>query len=196
MPFNSLANLLDISQQYNEESSLSDSKIIPILLTNVFSEKLIFNLATSSVNSSFDDNNYNNKNTIFEKNEIENEIEIDNKKIISNITKKRITIKDLLNNEGVLHKETRLQTFPVHINSSQPVGNLKEAIKAKKQNEFAGVDADKLKLWKVEIPGDHVDPLSNLSLEENGKLSAINGIGDYWSEKPPKKNIHVIVGII
>ncbi|CAB4423668.1 unnamed protein product [Rhizophagus irregularis] len=72
--------------------------------------------------------------------------------------------------------ETRLQTFPVHINSSQPVGNLKEAIKAKKQNEFAGVDADKHKLWKVEIPGDHVDPLSNLSLEENGKLSAINGI--------------------
>ncbi|CAB4394590.1 unnamed protein product [Rhizophagus irregularis] len=26
------------SQQYNEESSLSDSEIIPILLTNVFSE--------------------------------------------------------------------------------------------------------------------------------------------------------------
>ncbi|CAB4439882.1 unnamed protein product [Rhizophagus irregularis] len=40
---------------------------------------------------------------------------------------------------------------------------------------------------------DHVDSLSNLSLEENEELLAINNIGDYWSEKPPKKNIHVIV---
>uniref|UniRef100_U9UGD3 Uncharacterized protein n=1 Tax=Rhizophagus irregularis (strain DAOM 181602 / DAOM 197198 / MUCL 43194) TaxID=747089 RepID=U9UGD3_RHIID len=39
------------------------------------------------------------------------------------------------------------------------------AIKAEKQNDFAGVDADRFKLWKVEIPGDHIDPLSNLSLE-------------------------------
>ncbi|RGB25137.1 hypothetical protein C1646_747492 [Rhizophagus diaphanus] len=49
---------------------------------------------------------------------------------------------------------------------------------------------DKLKLWKVEIPGDHVDLLVISQLEENEELSAI---GDYWSEKPPKKDIHVIV---
>ncbi|RGB43704.1 hypothetical protein C1646_661249 [Rhizophagus diaphanus] len=67
-------------------------------------KELIFNLATSSVDSPADDNDYNNENTIFEENEIENEIEIDNEEIISNITKKRITIKDPLNTEGVLHK--------------------------------------------------------------------------------------------
>ncbi|CAB4420768.1 unnamed protein product [Rhizophagus irregularis] len=44
-----------------------------------------------------------------------------------------------------------------------------------------------------EILGDHVDPLSNLSLEENEELLAINDIGDYWPEKLPKKNIHVII---
>ncbi|PKY47424.1 hypothetical protein RhiirA4_462606 [Rhizophagus irregularis] len=50
------------------------------------------------------------------------------------------------------------------------------AIKAKKAPEFDNFPADRLKLWKVEIPGDHVDPLSNLSLEENEELSAINDI--------------------
>jgi hypothetical protein len=66
------------------------------------------------------------------------------------------------------------------------VSHLKDAVKAKKAPEFDNFSADRLKLWKVEIPGDHVDPLSNLSLEENEELSAINDIGDYWSEKPPK----------
>ncbi|PKK61238.1 hypothetical protein RhiirC2_792114 [Rhizophagus irregularis] len=50
-------------------------------------------------------------------------------------------------------------------------------------------DNDRLR----EILVDHADPLSNLSLEENEELLAINDIGDYWPEKPPKKNIHVIV---
>ncbi|PKB96624.1 hypothetical protein RhiirA5_434532, partial [Rhizophagus irregularis] len=61
-------------------------------------------------------------------------------------------------------------------------------------NDFAGVDADKLRLWKVEIGGDHLDdPLKNLTLNDNNELSAINEIGDYWTEKLPKKHIHVLV---
>ena len=40
---------------------------------------------------------------------------------------------------------------------------------------------------------DHVDHLSNLSLEKNEELLAINDIGDYWPTSPPKKHIHVIV---
>jgi hypothetical protein len=87
---------------------------------------------------------------------------------------------------------TLANAFPVHIDKNSLIGDLKEAIKAKKAPEFDNFPADRLKLWKVEIPGDHVDLLSNLSLEEN-ELSAINDIGDYWTEKPPKKNIHVIV---
>ena len=37
--------------------------------------------------------------------------------------------------------------FPVDIDKDQLVGHLKDAIKAKKQNDFAGIDADRLKLW-------------------------------------------------
>ncbi|EXX68830.1 Coronin-like protein crn1 [Rhizophagus irregularis] len=89
---------------------------------------------------------------------------------------------------------TTTNAFPIHIDKGQFVGDLKKAIKAEKQNDFAGVDADKLRLWKVEIGGDHLDdPLKNLKLNDNNELSAINEIGDYWTEKPPKKHIHVLV---
>ncbi|CAB4435833.1 unnamed protein product [Rhizophagus irregularis] len=79
---------------------------------------------------------------------------------------------------------TLANAFPVHIDSNQLVGDLKEAIKAKKQNDFAGIDADKLKLWKVEIGGDHLDDqLKNLKLNGSDELSAINEIGDYCREQ-------------
>ncbi|PKC12117.1 hypothetical protein RhiirA5_497186 [Rhizophagus irregularis] len=88
---------------------------------------------------------------------------------------------------------TLANTFPVDINKDQLVGHLKEAIKVKKQNDFAGVDADKLKLWKVMIPGDQDDQLRNLILQDSDELLAINDIGDYWPTPPPKKHIHIIV---
>ena len=88
---------------------------------------------------------------------------------------------------------TAANAFAIDIDSGKLVCHLKDAIKAKKQNDFAGVDADRLKLWKVSIPGDQDDQLRHLSLEGNEELSAINDIGDYWPESPPKKHIHVIV---
>ncbi|RGB25781.1 hypothetical protein C1646_771286 [Rhizophagus diaphanus] len=45
---------------------------------------------------------------------------------------------------------TEKYTFPVHIDKNSLVSDLKEVIKAKKQNDFTGVDADKLKLWNTE----------------------------------------------
>lgn len=46
----------------------------------------------------------------------------------------------------------------------------------------------------MEIGGDHLDDqLKNLKLNGSDELSAINEIGDYWTEKPPKKHIHVLV---
>ncbi|GBB94564.1 hypothetical protein RclHR1_23800002 [Rhizophagus clarus] len=56
--------------------------------------------ATSSIDSPSNDIDYNNENTIFE----ETELEVDSEEIISHITKKRISIKDPLNTEGVLLK--------------------------------------------------------------------------------------------
>src|ERR1043165_9024854 len=88
---------------------------------------------------------------------------------------------------------TTANAFPVDIDKAQLVGHLKKVIKAEKQNDFAGIDAEKLKLWKVTIPGDQDDQLRNLILQDSDELLAINDIGDYWPTSPPKKHIHVIV---
>ncbi|RGB23401.1 hypothetical protein C1646_536459 [Rhizophagus diaphanus] len=87
---------------------------------------------------------------------------------------------------------TTANAFPVRIDKGQFIGDLKKAIKAEKQNDFAGVDADRLKLWKVPISDDHVDPLSNLSLED-GELLAIRKISKYFPNSPPEEHIHVLV---
>ena len=52
---------------------------------------------------------------------------------------------------------TTANAFPVHIEGSSLVGDLKDAIKAKKAREFDNFPADKLKLWKVTISGDQDD---------------------------------------
>jgi hypothetical protein len=85
---------------------------------------------------------------------------------------------------------TLANAFPVDINKDQLVGHLKKVIKAEKQNDFAGIDADKLKLWKVTIPGDQDDQLRNLILQDSDDLLAINNIGNYWPTSPSKKHIH------
>ncbi|PKY31625.1 hypothetical protein RhiirB3_489525 [Rhizophagus irregularis] len=89
---------------------------------------------------------------------------------------------------------TLANAFPVDIEKDQLVGHLKKVIKAENPQTFANVDVKDIKLWKVEIGGDHLDDqLKNLKLNGSDELSAINEIGDYWTEKPPKKHIHVLV---
>ena len=41
------------------------------------------------------------------------------------------------------------QIFPVEIEPDKLWGHVKNAIKEKKKNEFADIDADTLELWKV-----------------------------------------------
>ncbi|CAG8783159.1 12402_t:CDS:2, partial [Dentiscutata erythropus] len=67
--------------------------------------------------------------------------------------------------------------------ADEPISELKEAIKTKKPQTFANVDANDIKLWKLNISDD-------LSLEDGDELLAINDIGDYWPTSPPKKHIH------
>jgi hypothetical protein len=62
-----------------------------------------------------------------------------------------------------------------------------------KQNDFAGIDVDKLKLWKVEIPDDHDDQLRNLSLQDKDELLATKKISRYFPVTPLKEHIHVII---
>ena len=87
---------------------------------------------------------------------------------------------------------TLANAFPVDIEKDQLVGHLKKVIRAEKAPEFDNFPADKLKLWKVPFSDDHDYQLRNL-FEDSDELLAINEIGEYWTEKPPKKRIHVIV---
>ena len=93
----------------------------------------------------------------------------------------------------MLFRSTTANAFPVHIDKGRFVGDLKEAIKAKKQNDFAGIDADKLKLWEVGIPDDRDDLLSNLSLQDQDELLATKKISKYFPDSPPEEHIHIIV---
>jgi hypothetical protein len=88
---------------------------------------------------------------------------------------------------------TTANAFSVKINRDEPISELKDAIKAKKSPEFDNFPADRLRLWKKEIPDDQDDLLSNLILNDEPELLATREIGDYWTEKPPKRHIHVIV---
>ena len=74
---------------------------------------------------------------------------------------------------------TLANALAVDIDSEKLVSHLKDAIKAKKTPEFDNFPADKLKLWKVEIPGDRNDQLRNIILQDSDELLAINDIGDY-----------------
>ena len=56
--------------------------------------------------------------------------------------------------------------FAVDIDSEKLVSHLKDAIKAKKSPEFDNFPADRLRLWKKEIPDDQDDLLSNLTLND------------------------------
>ncbi|GET55412.1 hypothetical protein GLOIN_2v1883277 [Rhizophagus irregularis DAOM 181602=DAOM 197198] len=83
--------------------------------------------------------------------------------------------------------------FAVDIDSGKLVSHLKDAIKAKKSPEFDNFPADKLKLWKVTIPGDQDNQLKNLILEDSDELLAIRKILKYFPDSPPEEHIHVIV---
>ena len=88
---------------------------------------------------------------------------------------------------------TLANAFSVKISREEPISELKKAIKAEKQNDFAGVDADKLRLWKKEIPDDQDDLLSSLTPNDGDELLATKKISKYFPDSPPEEHIHVIV---
>ena len=73
------------------------------------------------------------------------------------------------------------------------MAHLKKVIKAEKAPELDNFPADKLKLWKVTIPGDQDDQLRNLILQDSDELLAIRKISKYFPDSPPEEHIHVIV---
>jgi hypothetical protein len=88
---------------------------------------------------------------------------------------------------------TTASAFEVDIEKDKSISHVKKDIKAEKQNDFAGIDADKLRLWKKEISDDQDDLLSNLSLEDKDELLATKKISKYFPDSLPEEHIHVIV---
>jgi hypothetical protein len=82
--------------------------------------------------------------------------------------------------------------FPVDIDSSLTVGHLKDAIKAKKANDFANIDADRLRLWKVEIQVGN-DVIQGQALEDDSQLPPTDYLDEHWTDTPLRKHIHVII---
>ncbi|PKY30164.1 hypothetical protein RhiirB3_447111 [Rhizophagus irregularis] len=88
---------------------------------------------------------------------------------------------------------TLANAFPVHIDGKSLVGDLKDAIKAKKAPVFDNFPADELRLWKVEIGDDRDDLLRNLTLQDQPELLATKKISKYFPVSPAEECIHVIV---
>ena len=75
------------------------------------------------------------------------------------------------------------------------ISELKKLIKAENQNDFAGVDADELRSWKVEIPDDRDDLLTDHPLENAIELQATKKISKYFPGELAYEYIHVIVEV-
>ncbi|KAF9294962.1 hypothetical protein BGZ74_011026 [Mortierella antarctica] len=102
----------------------------------------------------------------------------------------------------LLDGESTSNAFPVVIESSETVGELKERIKAKKTSVFHDVDADHLTLWCVSIPDPDDDDdnkndvhihVDNMPDKGRTKLKATHELSDIFQKKPAKRTIHIIV---
>jgi hypothetical protein len=85
--------------------------------------------------------------------------------------------------------------FPVEIDKSKTIGQLKEIIKTKKANDFKDVDADKLILWRVSISTNKLsklDPYFDYKIDGT-ELSPYDDIQEVFPDAPAYKHIHIIV---
>jgi len=73
--------------------------------------------------------------------------------------------------------------FVIEIESSKPVGILKEKIHEKKKNTLARIDADQLKLYHVEILG-----AEDLAKDELKKV-VTEKLAEHGAELGPKKKL-------
>ncbi|CAB4433241.1 unnamed protein product [Rhizophagus irregularis] len=93
----------------------------------------------------------------------------------------------------LLKGNTSNSAFAIEIDGNKLVSYLKDAIKAQKKKDFADVDANKLKLWKVNI-SDEVYDLSRNNLQLNCELLPTKKISKYFPDSPAEEHIHIIVG--
>jgi hypothetical protein len=89
--------------------------------------------------------------------------------------------------------------FGVKISNTETVATLKEAIKDKNSEAFRDVDAITLDLYKPRnpVPKPYKPNLNKFNLLEHGELLEMGDdeISEVFPEPPPKRHIHVIVGM-
>jgi len=85
--------------------------------------------------------------------------------------------------------------FPVEIDSSKSIGNLKDVIKAKKSPTFNNISADKLRLWKVSIAADDVfeNSIDGNNFEDTTSLRPTNKLSRVFPEPLLDDHIHIVV---
>ncbi|KAG1901794.1 uncharacterized protein F5891DRAFT_1187269 [Suillus fuscotomentosus] len=85
--------------------------------------------------------------------------------------------------------------FPVDIERTEIVGDLKEVIKDKKRPEFDHVATDRLELWKVDLPINEMieHNLNNLTLDPTKSLSPVDEMVEIFPDAPPRKYLHIII---
>ncbi|KAK3836304.1 MAG: hypothetical protein J3R72DRAFT_477166 [Linnemannia gamsii] len=93
---------------------------------------------------------------------------------------------------------TLFNAFPVEIESSKTIGDLKDLIKTKKAPRFEDIAADELTLWRVSIPinDDNNDLpvlLGNVPDKDRKNLSPVTRLSKVFPEDLPDETIHIIV---
>ncbi|KAG9061870.1 hypothetical protein KI688_007021 [Linnemannia hyalina] len=91
--------------------------------------------------------------------------------------------------------EATTNAFPVEIESTKTIGDLKNFIKDKNAVEFTDVDANSLTLWRVSIPDadDDETPVLLDGLTRKKKLRVTNELSMVFDAAYPEDTIHVIV---
>ncbi|KAG1792983.1 uncharacterized protein HD556DRAFT_1527757 [Suillus plorans] len=84
--------------------------------------------------------------------------------------------------------------FPVKIALTDTVGNLKELIKENKP-AFRDLDADTLRLWKVDLPVDDTleSNIDNLKPDHKKALSPVDPMFEVFDTPPQRKHLHIVV---
>ncbi|CAH1764554.1 2576_t:CDS:2 [Entrophospora sp. SA101] len=88
-------------------------------------------------------------------------------------------------------------TFSIQINKKETIEKLKETIKENNAPDFDKFTAKNLKLWKIDIADDPRHYFTEYYLGEiydhRKEISTTGHVEDYWTDTPPKGNIHIIV---
>ncbi|KAK3811524.1 MAG: hypothetical protein JOS17DRAFT_779931 [Linnemannia elongata] len=89
-------------------------------------------------------------------------------------------------------------SFPIKIETTETIGDLKDAIKTALSPQFDVVTAKDLTLWHVSITvadddDDDLPVLVNISIKEKMKLKATHDLSDVFKKTLPKRTTYIIV---